>query len=326
MSASTDFIASLALAQTNLYRSGGSILIGVGAISGILSLLVFTQKALRKNSCSICFAAISVANILLIFISLLISVLQTGFNTALDEYNLVFCRVRFYLAFLLVCPGPYYLIIASIDRTLITSFDARVRKWSNRRTTFIFIAIVTMFWILFHIHAFIYTELIQLGPNYYICYFQPGTYTIFVSYYALVATVIPFIFMTVFGLLTVRNLQRLRRVRPAFVTSNNNTAVIAQPRIVNDRERQLILMCLIETITYVIFCFPEFGFLLYQQITQYQVKTNEQLAIEQFVQSIITFCVNIPFSISSYIYITVSKTFRAEVGKLFVRIRAFCFH
>jgi hypothetical protein len=325
MSQSADFIASLALAQTNLYRYGGPILIGIGTVSCILALLVFTQKSLRKNPCSICFMAFSIANFLSIYLSQLLDVLQIGFDIGVVTNSISFCRIRFYLSFMLVCLAPSYLVMASIDRTLITSSNARTRKWSNRRTASIYIAAVTLFWMLFHIHAFIYTDLIQLGPNYAICYFQPGTYTVFVGYYALVVALIPFLLTTICGLLTTRNLRRLRRVKHAFVASNNNNIAAAHSRIVNEKERQLIIMCLVEIVTYVIFCFPEFIILFYEQITQYQVKSDEQGMIEQLVQSVASFSLRIPFSISSYTYLIVSKTFRAEIKGLVARVRALCF-
>jgi hypothetical protein len=326
MSSSAGIVASWALAQTNLYRYGGTILMGIGTVSCILSLLIFTQKNLRKNPCSICFVAFSVANILVIYLPHLINVLQIGFSIGPAAYNLVFCRIRFYLAFLLTSLGPTYLIMASIDRTFITALDARRRKWSNSHTALIGIVVVTLFWMLFHIHAFIYTDLIQLEPHYCICYFHPGSYTVFVTYFALVETFIPIFFTTICALLTVTNLRHLRRVRPAFAlpNNNNNKTLTAHFRIIHEKERQLIVMCLTEIIIYAIFCFPEFIFLFYQQITQYQVKNDEQVMIEQFIQSLVTISVNIPFSISSYTYIIVSKTFRGEVKNLFSRSWAFC--
>ena len=58
----SDFVASLQLAQQQLYTFGGPILMGVGTVSCIISLIVFTKKNLRKNPCSIYFMAFNIAS------------------------------------------------------------------------------------------------------------------------------------------------------------------------------------------------------------------------------------------------------------------------
>ncbi len=112
MSSEYSFIAWLVSIQTNLYRFGGPVLMGVGTI---LSVIVFTKKNQRKNPCSIYLAAFNISNLLLIFTSILFLTLVNGYNIDPTLYNLSFCHFRLYTQLLFDILNPSYLILASID-------------------------------------------------------------------------------------------------------------------------------------------------------------------------------------------------------------------
>jgi len=153
MSTGADLVALLTQVLTDLYQFGGLILMGIGTVSNILSLIVFTKKNLRKNPCSIYFTAVNVGNLLLIYGSCLPTVLENGFNTNPSIYNLPLCHFRFYLLLIFDVLSPTYLIFASVDRVLYTSPNAGTRRKSTRRRAYISIIIITLFWLIFHIHA-----------------------------------------------------------------------------------------------------------------------------------------------------------------------------
>ena len=133
MSSESDSIASIILAQTYLYRFGGPILMGVGSISCILNLIIFTKKKLRKNPCSVYFISLNIINFLYIYMPMLQSILLYGFNINFTASSSGFCRFHLYLTFLFDIVSPFYLILASVDRVLITSRNARTRQLSTRR-------------------------------------------------------------------------------------------------------------------------------------------------------------------------------------------------
>src|SRR5579871_3365548 len=163
---STDFIVTLQCTQTNLYYFGGPILMIIGTVSCISNIILFSQKSLRKNPCAICLVAFNAACFLLLYFSLLPAILQIGYNIEPGVYNLVYCRIRFYLGFLLACLPPFYLILASIDRVLVTSVNVQLRQWSNCHFIYKCIFVLTLFWSLFHIHALFYTNILLYGSNY----------------------------------------------------------------------------------------------------------------------------------------------------------------
>lgn len=321
MSASDDFIASLQLAQKNLYYFSGPLLMFFGTISCICNILVFIQKNLWKNPCSICLIAFNVASFFLLCISLLSAILQIGYNIEPGAYNLVYCRIRYYVAFLFACLPPFYLILASIDRALVTSMNIRLRQLSNRCFIYRCIFILTLFWILFHIHVFFHVNLLQLAPNYFACYLTSGLYFVLISYYALIVNgLIPIIFYLFLGLLTVKNMHR-RLVRPFISghrlrTHGNNTISFRN-------DRQFIRMLLTEVTIYIMFGFINPSVLLYRQITQYQIKSRVVLAEEQLIISISTFSLHVPFCISFYTNFIVSKTFRKVTKNIILKNRIF---
>ena len=314
MSSSPGLIQSLQTAQKNLYVIGGPILIFLGTVSCLCNLIIFIRKNLRKSPCSLCLIAFNASSFLLIYFSLLPAVLQIGYNIEPGSYNLVYCRIRYYLGFVFTCLPPFYLILASIDRTLVTSSNATFRKWSNRSFISKCIIGLTVFWILFHIHALFNTNIIEFQPYYFLCYFDPGLYTILVSYYSLIVNgMIPPILLAIFGLLTIRNVH-LSRSRIANSTNENGLNLTYQ------RNQQLIRMLLTEIIVCIMFGFIHPSILLYKQITQYNEKSFELMIIEQLMISVSTFILHIPYCVSLYTNLIVSKTFRGEV-KHFVQDR-----
>ena len=171
MSSDNAFIAYLVQIQTNFYRIGGPILMVIGTLSCILSFMVFMRKNLRKNPCSIYLMAVNVSNILLIFTSISLSTLAIGYKIDPSLSNLRFCRFRYYVMFLFDILGPSYLILAAIDRVLLTSPNALTRQRSTPRLAYTCIIIATVFWTLMHLHAAIVTDIVQIRPGVSLCFF-----------------------------------------------------------------------------------------------------------------------------------------------------------
>jgi hypothetical protein len=137
-----------------------TLLIFIGTVSFICNLIIL----IRKSPCSICLIAFNSSSFLLLYFSLLPATLQIGFNIESGSSNLVYCRIRYYLGFLFARLPSFYLILASIDRTLVTSSNVRVRQLSNRCFIYKCIFGLTLFWTLFH------TNIIQFQPNDFVCY------------------------------------------------------------------------------------------------------------------------------------------------------------
>jgi hypothetical protein len=302
--------------QQNLYRFGGPLLLLVGIISFILNLLVFTKDTLRKNPCTICLIGVNITNFLFLYLGFLFTMLATGYDINLTSKNIIFCRFDIYIAFVLVCLESSYLILASIDRTLVTSPNAGTRRLSTRRFITISMISLALIWALFSIHTSIFTQILQYGPNYFVCYYQPGAYTTFITFYSLVINgVLPPALMTLFGCWTVKNVSRIHRVRHDSRANNTTVVVVGRPRTLQSKDQQLIRMLFVEILTYVICKFPVAIFYIYQQITQSRGKSVEEGLIEQSILQLLYFWYFVESAISCYSNILVSKTFRTELKR-----------
>lgn len=312
MSSSTDFIVLLQLVQRNLYYFGGPLLISLGTISCICNILVFIQKTLWKNPCSICLIAFNIVCFLLFYLSLLPVILNIGYNIELDFNNLIYCRIRYYVGFLLTCLPSFYLILAAIDRTFVTCGNIRLNRLSNRSFIYKCLFILTLFWIFFHIHALFHVNIRRFASNYIVCYFKFGLYSIFVSYYTIVINgLVPLVLYVIFSLLIIKNMHR-KRIRP-FISSyplRNRLRTHGDITISYRNDRQFIRMLLTELLFSIIFGFIHPSVLLYKRITQYEMKNKELMMKEEFIINISTFSLYIPFCLNFYTNVIVSKTFR----------------
>jgi hypothetical protein len=307
---------TLESAQLYLFRSGGPVLMLIGTISGTLNLFVFTQKNLRKNPCSVYLIAYNIANLIYIYSSLFSLTLLIGYNIDPTAYNLVLCRLRLYTIILFNLLSPFYLILASIDRILVTSRNALTRQRSTRRFAYLCLIVGTLFCALFHSHALMFTNIIQLGPNYFFCYFQSGVYLTFVSYYSVIKEILAISSMIICGLWSIGNIRGTHRVRAAPNESVNAPNIEGSWHSTSSKDRQLVLMLITDVSIYALFSFVYASFLIYQQITQNNVKSPNRIEIESIVRNICLFIICIPFCVSCYANLLVSKTFRNEVKKV----------
>ena len=273
MSSQADLITSLQLSQTYLYQIGGPILICIGSISCILNIIIFTKKNLRKNPCSLYLLAFNVTNFLIIYVSILPATLSYGYNITPTAYNLGYCRFSLYMSFLLDKLSPFYLILASVDRVLVTSTNAATRRRSTRRLAYICISGVTLFWVLFYIFMPVLGGIIQIAPNYFTCYFTPGIALMFISYDILIikSIFVPLI-MAIFAVWTVKNIRSIRHARVAPVASVTNTAAEGGLNSTRSKDRQLMVILLSDIMIYILSISMVSVFVIYQQFTQYNVK------------------------------------------------------
>ena len=275
-SSSTNYILFLKSVSKYLFQVGGPILIVIGTIGCLLSFLVFGKKNLRKNPCSIYLLAFNISNLLLLYSSVLSVSLSLGYTISPALYNVCYCRYNLYMSKLLDFLSPSYLLLASVDRMLVTSPHTETRRRSTRRLAFISVSAVTIFWILFHIHILFFANIIQTAPNIYMCYFQAGLESLFNSYSSIVIKVflLPLL-MAIFGLLTMRNIRRVRRVANGLGLTANGTTARSDSQTASSRskDRQLFLMLIIDIIVYIVCSSMLSAVTLYDQSTQYIVHT-----------------------------------------------------
>ena len=313
----SDFIHSLNLGKQYLYQFGGPILIGIGTVSCLLSLIVFTKKNLRKNPCSMYLVAYNATNLVYIYTSLLGATLSTGYYIDLNLYHVIVCKLNIYNALLVDVLSPCYLIFASIDRILITSPDALTRQRSTQRLAYKCIIGGLLFWVIFHSYALVFVNIIQFTPSYSSCYFDSSTVLIFIGYYSLLikGILIPSL-MAICGLRTVYNIRNVRRVNMANASSVTGPVTMGNLSPVHSKDRQMILILLVDISIYLIFSVMIIATTMYDQITQFKIKSFTQMQIELFVRYISIFSLAVPFCTACYSNLLVSKTYRNGIKNI----------
>ena len=317
MSTESTFVYSLGLAQTYLYQFGGPILTTLGTVSCILSLAVFSKKNLRKNPCSVYLIAYHIASLLLIYTTVLPQTLVNGYNVDPTTYNLAFCRFRWYTALLFDALGPSYLVLASIDRILVTSRHALTRQRSTLRLAYACILSITLFWLLAESHTLAFCQIFVLGPGYNYCFFQQGDYYAFISFYTVVVKglLLPLLLL-IFGLWAIKNVRDLGRIVPTSVTGVAGEREVGVSRLNHSKDRQLFRILLVDVCVYLIFSSMLSVVLTYQQIVKNQSQSNDDFWIRRFFLVLSVFSGYIPSCIGFYNTLLVSKTFRHEAKKV----------
>ena len=316
MSSSSDTIVTWQTVERYTFQIAGPIMMLIGSVGCFINLLVFSQKTLRKNPCAIYFIAFNISNFLFICSLLLHLTLSLGYRIDPSLQIMDICRLRVYTAVLFNTLSPFYLLLASIDRTLVTSPNVRTRQRSTQRLAFICISVGLIFWSLFHSHVLIFSTVLQLSPTYSVCYFPRNDYRIFVGYYLLMKEIIALLLMILCGLWSIKNVQRIRRVDvggdPSMIRADAKTFA----NTTSGKDRQMILMLLLDIIIYILFSFSYAIMLVYQQMTRYDIKSTERVEIERVIINRSLFVINIPSCTSCYANLIASKTFRNAVKKV----------
>ncbi|CAF0954735.1 unnamed protein product [Adineta ricciae] len=314
MSSDYDLIKLFSSILQSLHQYGGPILMITGTISSILSLCVFARRSLRKNPCTIYLIATNIASLFLIYTSNLTLTLTYGYSIDLTRYNLFFCRFRAYTLYVFDVLSPSYLILASIDRVLITSRNPLIRRKSTACRAYTSIMMVTIFWLIVHTHALILMELKTFASGFVICVFYSDLYLSVMSYYPLVTKVVLIPSMLIIlALWTVKNVGTTLRVTHPVATQVSRTMQSRNINTPKSKDRQLIRILLVSITIYIVFNIIQSAILIYQEVTKFYTKTYLQSRIEGFVLILSATVTSIPFCIEAYTNLIVSKTFRQEV-------------
>ncbi|CAF1511630.1 unnamed protein product [Adineta ricciae] len=310
-----DYITYLSSVQKNLFGYGGPIIIPIGTICCALSLLVFSKKALRKNPCAIYFRCVNLSNLIYIYSSVLMFVLAIGYNIDLSTHSLIGCRFIYYCTILFDTLGAFYLILASIDRFIVTSPNALTRQRSTYRLAFLCILIGTLFWMLFHIHMFIFINLQEVLPGYFVCYFQSELYRNLLFYYGtIIKGILMPLLLIVFGILTWKNLRIVHRNRVIPIRTGNTNLSGDREHSVLTKNRQFTLILLMEIIIYITFTLFLSLVGIYQQIAQSESET----IVIYFIRNIALFISYLSLCANFFGNLFISKTFRSQVKHIFL--------
>jgi len=163
---------------------------------------------------------------------------------------------------------------------------------------------------LFHIHALILTNYIQLAPGYIICYFQPGVYLMLMNYYSSIikGILIPLLII-ILALRAVKNVRSRPCIAPVSIMPIAVTTAIRNVRAGHSRNRQLFQILLTDISIYVILNLTLTIILIYKQFNPNQSGDLVVAHIQVFLMNVGVFNGYIPFCIGCYTNSLASKSF-----------------
>ena len=283
-------------------RYSQPILILLGTAGALMNeILFFSRKTLRSTSCSLYFRALSINDLLVLYIVVLPLWYTSQFNRDPTRQFNWLCKLKTYLNNSCYTLSPYFIVLACFDRLCTSSTKARLRKIATIRSALVLIFSTTIFIFLAYFHVPIWYYLIRSSTT-SSCSISNPAYTKVISLFLLVLLcILPPVLMIVFCCLTFILLRQQRsRVMPV------------NQRRLRQRDNQLLKMLSIYVLSHIICTVPftvSYVVLVFSptQVTPWMI-TFFQLSI---------LLLNVNFSTSFYVYTLCTPFYRHELYNLF---------
>ena len=293
---------------TGFYQYGGIPFYILGNFGNISSLLIFSQKSWRKNVCVFYFLIGLLLDVIYINSSMLGYIFIYGFTIDLIKSSAFFCKIHRYLTFFPSVMSATILILASIDRLLITSQNVDTRLYSSKRLGYFSISIATIFWLLFFIHVLIKFDIQQMGPFVSICLFDTRDfYNIFLDYSMVTINVVSFLMMIILSALSFKNVHRIRSIP----RRQRQTG-----RVMHKKDFQLLRCLFAKDIIYIICTVYISIYFLYKLDPKSRPQSNLEQEFDRFIFNLGCWILYVPSCVSFFIFITLSKAFRQSCQRL----------
>ena len=293
---------------TVLYQYIGIPLYVLGNIGNIFILLIFSQKTWRKNVCVFYLLICLLLDSIYINSTVLGSIFINGFNIDLTSSNVVFCKIYNYLLLFLPTLSSTILILASIDRLLISSQNVETRLYSSRRLAYLLVSTGTTFWLIFFFHVLIKFNVQQFGPSVSTCLFSTmDFYRSFLIYSLLTINVLSFVLMIVLSTLSFQNVRHIRSI------PRRQRQTI---RTMRKKDFQLLRCLFAKDIIYITCNSVLVVSTIYRSIPKSQIQTSWDRNRDLFILNVGALMYHIPSCVGFYIYVVISKAFRQSFKRL----------
>ena len=278
-----------------------------GNLGNVLTALIFARKSWRKNVCVFYFNMSMLFNTFYMNSALLADIL-TGFDIQPYNSNRILCKVYYYLTALCSTFLPTVLILASIDRLLISSRNIDARLYSSRRLGYLTISLNTVFWFVFYIHIPIKADIQVVRPLNGFCFFEMSRwYLLLVSYSSLIIQCCFSLLMIILCLFTFQNIRHIRTVP---------RQQRHELRTMTKKDFQLLRCLFVHDIVYIIFTIGFSIYTVYKAATIHHTRQPLEQAIVEFIEHFNECLHHVPYCINFYIYIVISKAFRHALKRM----------
>lgn len=215
----------------------------VGILGNSMNIAVLTRPALYKHACSHYFLVLAINNLFYTSVVLTYRVLADGFQIDPTKNSLITCKLFTYINHVSAVLGPYFIVLASIDRYCASSLHHRIRKISDVKVSRWIILFTFLLIAAFYSNTAILIDV--QSTDTFGCRIRADS--VYKQIYPIIQ-VFSFGFlapclMIIFGILTILNTKRIV-VAPIAVSSFRRT------------ESQLVRMLLIQVITHILLVIP----------------------------------------------------------------------
>jgi hypothetical protein len=208
--------------------------------------------------------------------------------------------------------SPSVLILASIDRLLISSQNVDTRLYSSKRLAYFSISLSTFFWTIFYFHFLIKVNIQEYYPSVFICYYDLSkVYIEFVSYSIMAVNVLFYFLMLMLSMFALKNVRHIRII-PRLQRN--------QIRSMTKRDFQLLRCLFVQDVVYITFSLGTTVYYVYSVTANNEMGTPLEQAIINFLENLSTLFSIISYCVSFFIFISISKAFRQEVKRMTYKI------
>jgi hypothetical protein len=222
------------------------------------------------------------------------------------------CKIFFYVSFVLAALCPTVLVLASIDRLLISSQNVDTRLYSSKRLAYFSISISTFFWVVFNFHILIKVDIQEYYPSVFVCYYDLSKgYLNFVFYSSLIIEGSFCVVMIILSIFSFKNVHHIRIVP----RQQRN-----QIRSMTKKDFQLLRCLFAQDLVFIALDLWINIYFVYSAAIKDQTQTALQQAIDDFLNNFLTFIYNLSYCSSFFIFVGISKAFRQELKRLVFKI------
>lgn len=235
-----------------------------GVVGNVLNIYVFSQRSFRTNSCAWLFYISSFVNLISI-LSGIITIMIGGWTT--NPANTIdwVCKLRAFLVFSTRTMGPWLIVLATIDRWLLSSISATRRRKSSLKNAQRGGACIIILSLLLYAQQ-LYCYKANLIDTPLKCYGETSACRYLTDLtFAIVTVVMPVIVMILFGVLTISNVRQSHRRVQALTLHNvasvpnkssSTTPGTSEVKVKRRADRILLRMLLAQVLVLSMFTLP----------------------------------------------------------------------
>lgn len=290
----------------------GTFMFLLGLVGNILNVLVFSvwsdfqgklskfSRQHRSSQCPLYLFVASLNNLIVVVYSLLTRIMFDGYAFSISQReSLFFCKLRYFVLHTCDLISLSCICLATLDRFLITSRNARLRKLTKTRSQSVSLISAVVFVHLLHgVPLIIYFDAsdeqrCSISSQFYSFYY-------FYVFQILLHSLIPVLFLSIFNFLTLQQIQLIGQINR--ISSRQRDKQLS---------RMLVLISSAIIVSSIPYCIEQF----YSIISNDSSNNSSSFVFLYHVVSSLLFYVN-PVT-SFYIFFISSPNFRLQIRKIF---------